>query len=97
MGPPRNVRVQATVEGYLVTWEPPNYGRNQVRLYTVRWFSGPSEHLYGRAETTDTYYLGKQLPHVRELCSTTCCSYLLLFYCNNKVNNRLNIRDCSVF
>ncbi|XP_020281495.1 protein borderless isoform X2 [Pseudomyrmex gracilis] len=61
MGPPRNVRVQATVEGYLVTWEPPNYGRNQVRLYTVRWFSGPSEHLYGRAETTDTYYLVKAL------------------------------------
>lgn len=61
MGAPVNVRVQATVEGYLVTWEPPEYGKHQVRLYTVRWFRGPSEHLYGRAETTDTYYLGKQL------------------------------------
>lgn len=61
MGPPRNVRVQATVEGYLVTWEPPDLGKNQVRLYIVRWYRGPSEHLYGRAETTDTYYLGKQL------------------------------------
>ncbi|XP_011878462.1 PREDICTED: protein turtle isoform X2 [Vollenhovia emeryi] len=61
MGPPRNVRVQATVEGYLVTWEPPDLGRNQVRLYTVRWYRGPSEHLYGRAETTDTYYLVKTL------------------------------------
>ncbi|XP_072749945.1 protein borderless isoform X2 [Anoplolepis gracilipes] len=61
MGPPVNVKVQATVEGYLVTWEPPEYGKNQVRLYTVRWFRGPSEHLYGRAETTDTYYLVKTL------------------------------------
>lgn len=57
-GPPLNVRVQATVEGYLVTWEPPEYGKNLVRLYTVSWYRGPSEQLYGRAETTDTYYLG---------------------------------------
>ncbi|XP_033338071.1 borderless isoform X1 [Megalopta genalis] len=61
MGPPVNVRVQATVEGYLVTWEPPAYGKEQVRLYAVRWFRGPSERLYGRAETTDTYYLVKAL------------------------------------
>ncbi|KAH0950984.1 hypothetical protein HN011_005222 [Eciton burchellii] len=61
MGPPMNVKVQATVEGYLVTWEPPELGKNQVRLYTVRWFRGSSDHLYGRAETTDTYYLVKSL------------------------------------
>ncbi|KAK1126308.1 hypothetical protein K0M31_004935 [Melipona bicolor] len=61
MGPPLNVRVQATVQGYLVTWEPPAYGKEQVRLYAVRWFRGPSEQLYGRAETTDTYYLVKTL------------------------------------
>ncbi|XP_076238874.1 borderless isoform X2 [Calliopsis andreniformis] len=61
MGPPLNVRVQATVEGYLVTWEPPAYGKEQVRMYAVRWFRGPSEILYGRAETTDTYYLVKTL------------------------------------
>ncbi|CAK9794813.1 Protein borderless [Anthophora quadrimaculata] len=57
MGPPINVRVYSTAEGYLVTWEPPAYGKDQVRLYAVRWFSGPSEQLYGRAETTDNYYL----------------------------------------
>lgn len=62
MGPPVNVRVQATVQGYLVTWEPPAYGKEQVRLYAVRWFRGPSEQLYGRAETTDTYYLGNCCP-----------------------------------
>lgn len=61
MGPPTNVRVQATVEGYLVTWEPPAYGEDKVRLYVVRWFRGPSERLYGRADTIDTYYLVKAL------------------------------------
>ncbi|XP_014237550.1 protein borderless isoform X2 [Trichogramma pretiosum] len=61
MGPPRNVRVQVTVEGYLVTWEPPTTGKEKIKYYTVRWFRGPSEHLYGRAETTDTYYLVKTL------------------------------------
>lgn len=61
MGAPRNLRVQPTVEGYLVTWEPPDHGRDHVRIYTVRWFRGPLEHLYGKAETTDTYYLVKTL------------------------------------
>lgn len=61
MGPPRNVRVQATLEGYLVTWDPPSEGIGQVRLYIVRWFRGPTELLYGKAETTDTYYLVKAL------------------------------------
>ncbi|XP_011500330.1 PREDICTED: protein turtle [Ceratosolen solmsi marchali] len=61
MEPPRNIKVQATVEGYLVTWDPPFNGKNQVKFYTVRWFRGPSEYLYGRAETTDTYYLVKSL------------------------------------
>lgn len=61
MSEPQNVRVQATVQGYLVTWEPPAYGTDQVRLYTVRWFRGPGEHLSGKAETSDTYYLVKSL------------------------------------
>ncbi|XP_076655189.1 borderless isoform X2 [Halictus rubicundus] len=61
MGPPTKVRVQATVEGYLVTWEPPVFGPQKVRHYTVKWFRGPSERLYGKAETTDTYYLVKAL------------------------------------
>ncbi|XP_058803562.1 protein borderless isoform X2 [Phymastichus coffea] len=59
--PPHNVRVQPTVEGYLVTWDPPANGKDQIKFYTVRWFRGSSEHLYGRAETTDTYYLVKTL------------------------------------
>ncbi|KAK2581280.1 hypothetical protein KPH14_008070 [Odynerus spinipes] len=65
MGPPRNVRVQATLEGYLVTWEPPSEGVGQVRLYSVRWFRGPRQ-LYGLAETTDTYYLVKTLEEENE-------------------------------
>lgn len=78
MGPPLNVRVQATVEGYLVTWEPPQYGKGQVRLYTVRWFRGPSEHLYGRAETTDTYYLGKRRFSTINFVATAMYCYIFI-------------------
>lgn len=58
--PPRNVRVQVTADGYLVTWDPPLAGKDNVKLYIVRWFRGPAEeNLHGRAETTDSFYLGK--------------------------------------
>ncbi|XP_066598150.1 protein borderless [Prorops nasuta] len=80
MGPPRNVRVQPTVEGYLVTWEPPSYGTNQVRLYTVRWYRGPTNNLYGRADTTDTYYLVKTLEeeshYTFEVAATSLTNYV---------------------
>ncbi|XP_015108943.1 protein borderless isoform X1 [Diachasma alloeum] len=59
--PPRNVRVQVTGEGYLVTWEPPVDGKDMIKSYTVRWFRDPAETLYGRAETVDTFYLVKTL------------------------------------
>ena len=55
---PQNVRVQPTAEGYLVTWDPPARGEEHVKYYTVRWFKGGSVEVYGRAETSDTYYLG---------------------------------------
>ncbi|XP_046738764.1 protein borderless isoform X1 [Diprion similis] len=61
MSTPRNLRVQPAVEGYLVTWDPPAQGSDLVRVYTVRWFRGPLEQLYGMAETTDTSYLVKTL------------------------------------
>lgn len=59
MGPPRNAKVQPTAEGYLVTWDPPLYGKELVRYYNVKWFRGTTERLYGRAETADPFYLGQ--------------------------------------
>lgn len=54
--PPKNLKVQVTAEGYLVTWDPPLNA--DIKLYVVRWFRGTTdEHLHGRAETTDTFYL----------------------------------------
>ncbi|CAD6233973.1 GSCOCG00007436001-RA-CDS [Cotesia congregata] len=58
--PPQNLKVQVTAEGYLVTWDPPSNAN--IKLYVVRWFRGSTdEHLHGRAETTDTFYLIKSL------------------------------------
>ena len=58
MGPPRNAKVQPTADGYLVTWDPPAYGKELVRYYSVKWFREPADQLYGRANTEDLFYLG---------------------------------------
>lgn len=58
IGYPTNVCVYATDDGYLITWDPPEYGLDELRLYVVRWFEGPQEHLCGTAETKNTSYLG---------------------------------------
>lgn len=59
IGYPRNVCVYPTSEGYLITWDPPEYGGDELRIYVVRWYEGPREHLQGTAETKNTSYLGE--------------------------------------
>ncbi|GJQ65536.1 hypothetical protein Trydic_g7637 [Trypoxylus dichotomus] len=57
LGPAEDVRVHATQDGYLVTWNPPEVGLEELRIYIVKWFQGPKEHLVGSAETKNTSYL----------------------------------------
>lgn len=59
IGYPNNVSVHTTDDGYLVTWDPPNYGMEDLRIYVVRWYQGPQEYLCGTAETKNTTYLSK--------------------------------------
>lgn len=59
LGPPEDVRIHATQEGYLVTWDPPEVGLEELRVYIVKWCQGPKEHLVGTAETKNTSYLSK--------------------------------------
>ncbi|GLV33104.1 borderless [Carabus blaptoides fortunei] len=61
IGPPRNVSVHLTMNGYLVTWEPPEFGKQSVRVYIVRWTEGPSELLCGTVETKDLFYTVQNL------------------------------------
>lgn len=58
IGPPRNVSVTLTSDGYLVTWQPPEYGIDEVRKYRVRWTQPTREYIYGSAETQDNSFLG---------------------------------------
>lgn len=60
IGPPRNVTVQQTDVGdeFVVTWYPPEYGLETLRVYVVRWFREPGHLLMGSAETRETYYKG---------------------------------------
>jgi len=58
IGPPRNVSVEIINDGYIITWEPPEYGQDQLRLYIVRWWQEPGHFLHGSTETRETNYLG---------------------------------------
>lgn len=60
IGPPRNVTVEQTDAGdeFVVTWYPPEYGLETLRVYVVRWFREPGHLLIGSAETRETYYKG---------------------------------------
>lgn len=64
IGPPRNVSVHLTLDGYLVTWEPPEFGKESVRVYIVRWSEGPFELLCGTAETKDLFFSGKSISYL---------------------------------
>lgn len=57
IGPPRNVSVRLTADGYLVTWQPPEFGHDELRAYRVRWTQASIEFFYGSAETQDTTFI----------------------------------------
>lgn len=60
IGPPRNLLVTVKPDGYLVTWEPPEYGNDQFGLYILRWYREPEHKLEGEHETTKNYFNGKK-------------------------------------
>ncbi|XP_063223267.1 protein borderless [Bacillus rossius redtenbacheri] len=57
IGPPRNVSVSPAKEGYLVTWEPPEFGQDELRGYAVHWSQEGREHLQGHKEVSGNRYL----------------------------------------
>lgn len=63
IGPPRNVSVEQTDSGdeFVVTWYPPEYGIETLRVYVLKWWREPGHFLMGTAETRDTYYKGNYL------------------------------------
>ncbi len=58
--PPRNVTVteKPTGDGFVVSWDPPEYGIETLRVYLVRWYREPGRFLHGTAETRELYYTG---------------------------------------
>lgn len=53
---PKNVSVHYSGDEYLVTWEAPDYGADDVKLYIVKWSKGNFDELTGSAETTELVY-----------------------------------------
>lgn len=60
IGPPRNLTVNQTSAGdeFVVSWQPPEYGVENLRLYVIRWYREPGHFLHGSAETSNHYYIG---------------------------------------
>nr|CAD7201704.1 unnamed protein product [Timema douglasi] len=71
IGPPRNVSVSPSRDGYLVTWEPPDLGMEDLLNYHVRWSQEGKEHLHGQAEVTTNRYLDIVGP-IDRLYGTLC-------------------------
>lgn len=59
VGSPNNISIHITEEGYLVTWDPPSFGLDNLRGYVLKWYEGDDDLLTGSIETTNTSYLGK--------------------------------------
>lgn len=60
IGAPRNVTVQPKPngDGYVVSWDQPDYGLDTLRVYVVRWYREPGHFFHGSAETRELYYTG---------------------------------------
>nr|CAD7454888.1 unnamed protein product [Timema tahoe] len=77
IGPPRNVSVSPSRDGYLVTWEPPDLGMEDLLNYHVRWSQEGKEHLHGQAEVTTNRYLGR-IPREVRINSSSPSSHSLV-------------------
>lgn len=74
IGSPRNVSLHLTPNGYLLTWDAPDYGLQHLDYYKVKWFQGPDEFLFDEANTRNNSYFGK-----RKFLSTLTASRQLYF------------------
>ncbi|KAK3928663.1 Protein borderless [Frankliniella fusca] len=68
IGPPRNVTVRVTGEGFLVAWDPPAFGVEDLKHYVVRWARGAPDSGYlpsGTDVTNDLSYIIRYLEEDR--------------------------------
>lgn len=64
IGPPNNLSIYRTHEGgYNVSWSPPHYGNDVLRVYIVQFYLKPTHRLYGGGETRNTSFV---IPHLDE-------------------------------
>lgn len=60
---PRNVHVDLTANGYLITWDPPELGAHAVQKYQIRWFREGGEQFLEKGETKQHSYT---IPNLEE-------------------------------
>ena len=59
IGAPTNLSVNSKGDGFLVTWDSPDFGAEQLESYIVRWYLEPEHKLHGQGETRNNFYLGE--------------------------------------
>nr|XP_018895915.1 PREDICTED: protein borderless isoform X1 [Bemisia tabaci] len=61
LGTPHDLRVDIVVEGYQVSWSPPETGFETLRHYVLKWYTEPNQRLVGQAQAVNNYYIVKNL------------------------------------
>lgn len=62
IGPPLNLSLYITEENeYILSWEQPDYGLDQLRYYILQWWQEPEHVLYGKIETSNLTYTVRNL------------------------------------
>lgn len=59
IGAPVNLSVKLTTEGYLVTWDPPSFGKEILKTYMLQLTRESTGSLVGTHETKNNYFIGK--------------------------------------
>jgi hypothetical protein len=61
IGPPRNLTIHLNTGGYLLSWSPPVFGLERLRLYVVRMFRSPSKYLVSSSTTQNNHFISIRL------------------------------------
>lgn len=56
IGPPTDIYIQVTSEGYMVIWKPPKHGQEMLKYYSVVWSKEPSNEQIGAVQTLTTSF-----------------------------------------
>lgn len=55
IGPPQNIKIDHLVDSYHLSWDDPEYGKEILDSFIVRWYREPDHQLVGKEETRQKF------------------------------------------